>query len=316
MKLHSVLAILLILPGWLGAVALAQEPQQLPLTCQMTAQGIEGEPGTTVAATCPANCPLSTIWGTDTYTDDSSVCVAALHAGVITSEGGPLMITIEAGQQSYVATTRNGVSSNSYPEWRRSFRVAGAAEGERTAQQDPVEPAGMETAATCEPRLPDEVVFQNAAQQYCLSHNSRWEVVEESSSSVTIRIPPATNGESIALNINVADVALQEADLDAVIDRLIQEFFPQQNQFQQVQVLERADATVAGQPAKFLAFGGKLAAGDQLLDVVGHVYVFSGPNAKLYSLTFVMDTSRMPQAAYQATVDGMRDSFLVTAAGP
>ena len=315
MKPHGVLAILLILPGLLAAVALAQEPQQLPLTCQMTAQGIEGEPGTTVAATCPANCPLSTIWGTDTYTDDSPVCVAALHAGVITSEGGPLVITIEAGQQSYAATTRNGVSSNSYPQWPRSFSVAGAG-GERTAQQDPAEPGGKQAAATCDPRLPDEVVFQNAAQQYCLSHNSRWEVVEESSSSVTIRIPPAANGESMALNINVADVALQETDLDAVIDRLVQEFFPQQNQFQQVQVLERADATVAGQPAKFLAFGGKLAAGDQLLDVVGHVYVFSGPNGKLYSLTFVMDTSRLPPEAYQATVDGMRDSFLVTAAGP
>jgi hypothetical protein len=62
------------------------------------------------------------VWGTDIYTDDSSVCTAAVHAGLIDYEdGGEVVIEIRAGESSYLGTTANGVTTLDYGAWRRSF---------------------------------------------------------------------------------------------------------------------------------------------------------------------------------------------------
>jgi hypothetical protein len=56
------------------------------------------------------------------YTDDSSICSAAVHAGKITvAAGGVVEITIQGGLGSYPATTRNGVASDSYGNWPGSY---------------------------------------------------------------------------------------------------------------------------------------------------------------------------------------------------
>lgn len=66
-----------------------------------------------------------TVWGTDTYTDDSPVAVAALHAGLLLSgETGIVTVTILAGQASYLGTSRNGVSSNNYGSFPGSYSIA------------------------------------------------------------------------------------------------------------------------------------------------------------------------------------------------
>ncbi len=71
---------------------------------------------------CPANGDLGSVWGTDTYTDDSSVCTAAVHAGLITQAGGGIVvIEIRPGESSYAASSRNGVDSQSYGPWAHSF---------------------------------------------------------------------------------------------------------------------------------------------------------------------------------------------------
>jgi LCCL domain len=67
---------------------------------------------------------LDTIWGTDIYTDDSSVCTAAVHAGVITVEdGGEVTIEIAPGEESYEGTEQNGIESSPYGPWGGSFVV-------------------------------------------------------------------------------------------------------------------------------------------------------------------------------------------------
>lgn len=67
------------------------------------------------------------VWGTDVYTDDSAVAVAAVHAGVLAAgETGTVTITILPGQSSYPASTRNGVSSSSWGAWAGSYSFAGA----------------------------------------------------------------------------------------------------------------------------------------------------------------------------------------------
>lgn len=62
------------------------------------------------------------IWGTDTYTDDSSIGSAAVHAGLISYQnGGTVTIEVRAGQSSYQGTARNGVNSENYGSWSGSF---------------------------------------------------------------------------------------------------------------------------------------------------------------------------------------------------
>ncbi|WP_442942330.1 LCCL domain-containing protein [Nostoc sp.] len=59
---------------------------------------------------------------TTVYTDDSSICNAAVHAGLITTRnGGQVRIRICPGAVSYYGTTRNGVNSRNYGSWGGSF---------------------------------------------------------------------------------------------------------------------------------------------------------------------------------------------------
>jgi hypothetical protein len=89
-----------------------------------TATELKGRNGQKFAYPCPPNGTPSTIWGTDTYTDDSSVCTAGVHAGVITfAGGGYVVIQIEPGQDNYTGTARNGVTSNDYASWGGSYVV-------------------------------------------------------------------------------------------------------------------------------------------------------------------------------------------------
>lgn len=53
----------------------------------------------------------SGIWGTDNYSPSSNICPAAVHAGVLTRDGGLVTVQINTGQQLYASTERNGVSS-------------------------------------------------------------------------------------------------------------------------------------------------------------------------------------------------------------
>lgn len=62
------------------------------------------------------------VWGTDIYTNDSSVCSAGVHAGRVTTlRGGSVTIEMRPGQSSYLGSTRNGVTSLSYGAWGCSF---------------------------------------------------------------------------------------------------------------------------------------------------------------------------------------------------
>ena len=72
---------------------------------------------------CPPGGLLYRVWGTGSYTSDSSICTAAVHRGLITVEGGgPVVIEIRPGQDSYRGTRRHGVTSRAWLQpWPRSF---------------------------------------------------------------------------------------------------------------------------------------------------------------------------------------------------
>jgi hypothetical protein len=76
---------------------------------------------------CPAGCASdpSPIYGTGIYTDNSSICKAALHAGFIKDTlGGTVEVNVEPGRKNYNGSTKYNIDSLDYSEeWSRSFRV-------------------------------------------------------------------------------------------------------------------------------------------------------------------------------------------------
>jgi hypothetical protein len=79
---------------------------------------------------CPPGGPVATAWGTAeaSYTDDSSVCTAAVHAGAITvDDGGRVRIQMVEGRESYPSSTANGVTTIDWPTpWPAGFLVLDA----------------------------------------------------------------------------------------------------------------------------------------------------------------------------------------------
>lgn len=55
------------------------------------------------------------VWGTGIYTSDSTLAVAAVHAGVVkVGQTKVVKVRIVAGQNAYVGSTQNGVTSSQY----------------------------------------------------------------------------------------------------------------------------------------------------------------------------------------------------------
>ena len=78
--------------------------------------------GQQVDVECPAGGQIGTVWGSNVYTDDSSICTAAVHAGLITvDEGGEVTIEILEGQDEYVGMESNGVESQDFGRYAASF---------------------------------------------------------------------------------------------------------------------------------------------------------------------------------------------------
>jgi hypothetical protein len=77
---------------------------------------------------CPPGGRNNPIYGTDTYTDDSTVCVAAVHAGLIGfTAGGAVTIELTSGLGAYLGSSRNGVDSYDWGSWPTSFVFVGGA---------------------------------------------------------------------------------------------------------------------------------------------------------------------------------------------
>jgi hypothetical protein len=114
--------------GRAGAAApsISEDPADHALDCRQTARSLDEPEGASRLTRCPGGCERTrgTVWGTDIYTDDSPVCAAAAHAGVIGRGGGRVLVTFAAGVAAYVGTKRNGITSVTWDKgWGRSFYV-------------------------------------------------------------------------------------------------------------------------------------------------------------------------------------------------
>lgn len=87
-----------------------------------TASQWSGQIGKRIHLTLPAGGSAGSVWGSGVYTDDSSIGTAAVHLGLIPFQtGGSVTIEIRPGQDSYQASTANGVSTEAYGSWGGSF---------------------------------------------------------------------------------------------------------------------------------------------------------------------------------------------------
>ena len=68
------------------------------------------------------------VWGEDNYMEGSATCRAALHAGVIATDGGVVTILQGVATPVYPGTARNGVMSDSWGRGASSFRFASPGE--------------------------------------------------------------------------------------------------------------------------------------------------------------------------------------------
>ena len=85
------------------------------------AVGQRGQNGESFEQVCPPG-TVHTVWGTDVYTDDSSICSAAVHAGRINAaEGGRVMYVILPSRDLYFGTDRHGVTTLDYGAFGGSF---------------------------------------------------------------------------------------------------------------------------------------------------------------------------------------------------
>lgn len=66
------------------------------------------------------------IWGDGTYTSDSVLAVAAVHAGLLQpGESGVISVEIVPGLASYQGSERHGITSLAYGAWDVAYRLVG-----------------------------------------------------------------------------------------------------------------------------------------------------------------------------------------------
>ncbi len=89
-----------------------------------TASDLQGKLDQDFVYMCNENGTINNnIWGTDIYTTGSSICSAAVHAGIINAKnGGRVQIRIHPGEKFYNGTTRHGVTTNRYDKYPWSFK--------------------------------------------------------------------------------------------------------------------------------------------------------------------------------------------------
>lgn len=74
-----------------------------------------------------ANAKAGSVWGTNVYTHDTALAAAVVHAGVLRDgETGTVRVTISPAQTSFVGSTLNGLTSNSFGAYDGSYTVSNA----------------------------------------------------------------------------------------------------------------------------------------------------------------------------------------------
>jgi len=113
-----------------------QSPAVAATPCPQNMKGYEHlKPDQPLSCACEPGAPGGSVWGTNRYTSDSSVCRAAQHSGGVSASGGVVQVHMAPGCARFQGTERNGVRSNSYGAYKSTFGFS-----------SPVRPCAEETA--------------------------------------------------------------------------------------------------------------------------------------------------------------------------
>ena len=84
---------------------------------------------------------FGSVWGTDVYTDDSTLAAAAVHAGALQNgQTGIVKVTPLPGRDSYTGSTRHGLTTSDWGTYSGSYRVE-AVRPDEDIDPQPAEPA-------------------------------------------------------------------------------------------------------------------------------------------------------------------------------
>ena len=84
-----------------------------PTTWEAKATSLNGKDGETLTLACSPGGTAHSVWGSDIYTSDSSICTAGVHGGLITyQQGGTVTIELRPGRSIYGCSERNGVTTS------------------------------------------------------------------------------------------------------------------------------------------------------------------------------------------------------------
>jgi len=103
----------------LGAVTVAGAAAAQSAPCPSNATSIRGS----LQCACPSGAPSGSVWGTGIYTSDSNICTAAIHAGVIGTGGGQILVVMGGRQESYSGSSQNGITTSDWGAWDNSFTL-------------------------------------------------------------------------------------------------------------------------------------------------------------------------------------------------
>jgi hypothetical protein len=93
-----------------------------PTTWEANATSLNGKDGETLTLACSPGGTAHSVWGSDIYTADSSICTAGVHSGLITyQQGGTVTIELRPGRTIYGCSERNGVATSPYGSYQHSF---------------------------------------------------------------------------------------------------------------------------------------------------------------------------------------------------
>jgi hypothetical protein len=111
------LAILVLAATTASGVARAQTP---PCPDNFMSYGSLGV-GKSLTCVCSPEQLTGSVWGTDRYTADSSICSAARHAGAIGAKGGKVTVFREGSCPGLAGSTHNGVTSRDWGAYEQTF---------------------------------------------------------------------------------------------------------------------------------------------------------------------------------------------------
>ncbi len=93
-----------------------------PTTWEANATSLNGTDGQTFTLACSPGGTARSVWGSDIYTADSSICTAGVHSGLITyQQGGTVTIELRPGRTIYGCSERNGVATGPFGPYQHSF---------------------------------------------------------------------------------------------------------------------------------------------------------------------------------------------------